>query len=123
MVAAGSAIEPRAKIVEHANLFETSYGHQNTEEEENRWHIQAWKEFGHTLLHTIRDVVLIAIEEFGRKPEHAQNKQDAHKRRKVGQVTEDGDEKQTTYAKEEDYLTLRSREVERVAFSSCLRLG
>ena len=67
--------------------------------------------------------MLIAIEELGRKPEYTQDKQDAHKRRKVGQVAEDGDEEQTTYAKEEDYLTLRSREVERVAFSSCLRLG
>ena len=67
--------------------------------------------------------MLIAIEEFGRKPKQTQNEQDAHKRRKVGQVAEDGDEKQTTYAKEEHNLALRSREVERVAFSSSLRLG
>ena len=67
-------------------------------------------------------MVLIAIEEFGRKPEQTQNEQDAHKRRKVGQVAEDGDEEQTTYAKEEDNLALSGREVERVAFSSNLHL-
>src|SRR3712207_330591 len=55
----------------------------------------------------------VTIEHFGRCPQYTQHKQNADKRRQVGNTLENGHEHQAAYAQEEDGFALMSREIER----------
>src|SRR3712207_6321295 len=109
---------PRSTLFPYTTLFrslQTSHGHQYAQEEENGAHIYMAQQIGYTL-HGALLVFLtveVTIEHFGRCPQYTQHKQNADKRRQVGNTLENGHEHQAAYAQEEDGFALMSREIER----------
>ena len=105
MIAARDTVEPLSHSREDAYLLEAIDGHQDAQEKEYRRHVDVRQQACDTVGCLLLDPE-VGIEQLGGHPQQTQDEQDAHERRQVGEIAEDGDEYQSAHSQHKDCLAL-----------------
>ena len=104
-------VEPAGNRTQNTCRFQYGHGHEDTEEEENRGHVDARDDLRDTVFFGFFEHFVV-VHDFGENPQDTQHEENADERRHVGDGLEYGHEDETAHTEEEDgFLLSRRNEV------------